>query len=135
MYCRFWVEDRYDVRMHHQATSDALRVRLCSFHAQRKRWQTPVYQVGPQRVQQRPGGGAHYRSGLARFIAAHHAGDHVAMAAKELGSAVQYIGVRDSGHLRDFVLSAFTEHREVDHIETRLIFEFRRNADLAILTR
>lgn len=46
-----------------------------------------------------------------------------------------HVGVRDSDHLRDFALSAFTERREVDHIETRLIFEFRRNTDLAILNR
>ncbi|PJA41816.1 MAG: ArsR family transcriptional regulator, partial [Lysobacterales bacterium CG_4_9_14_3_um_filter_62_6] len=29
--------------------------------------------------------------------------------------------------LRDFALSAFTERPEVAHIETHLIFEFRRN--------
>ena len=38
-----------------------------------------------------------------------------------------HVGVRDSDHLRDFALSAFTERPEVAHIETRLIFEFRRN--------
>lgn len=46
-----------------------------------------------------------------------------------------HVGVRDSDHLRDFALSAFTERKEVDHIETRLIFEFRRNTDLAVLKR
>lgn len=46
-----------------------------------------------------------------------------------------HVGVRDSDHLRDFALSAFTERKEVDHIETRLIFEFRRNTDLAVLDR
>lgn len=46
-----------------------------------------------------------------------------------------HVGVRDSDHLRDFALSAFTERKEVDHIETRLIFEFRRNTDLAIPNR
>jgi DNA-binding Lrp family transcriptional regulator len=46
-----------------------------------------------------------------------------------------HVGVRDSQHLRDFALSAFTERAEVAHIETRLIFEFRRNTDLpAFLT-
>lgn len=44
-----------------------------------------------------------------------------------------HVGVRDSHHLRDFALSAFTERKEVDHIETRLIFEFQRNTTLAVL--
>lgn len=43
-----------------------------------------------------------------------------------------HVGVRDSGHLRDFALSAFTERAEVAHIETRLIFEFRRSTELPI---
>jgi len=43
-----------------------------------------------------------------------------------------HVGVRDSDHLRDFALAAFTERKEVDHIETRLIFEFRRNTELAV---
>ena len=43
-----------------------------------------------------------------------------------------HVGVRDSGHLRDFALSAFTERAEVAHIETRLIFEFRRSPELPI---
>ena len=38
-----------------------------------------------------------------------------------------HVGVRDSNHLRDFALAAFTERHEVPHIETKLIFEFRRN--------
>jgi DNA-binding Lrp family transcriptional regulator len=33
------------------------------------------------------------------------------------------IGVGDSQHLRDFVLEAFTERPEVDHVETSLIYE------------
>lgn len=41
-----------------------------------------------------------------------------------------HVGVRDSDHLRHFALSAFTERMEVAHIETRLIFEFRRNTEL-----
>lgn len=43
-----------------------------------------------------------------------------------------HVGVRDSQHLRDFALTAFTERAEVAHIETRLIFEFRRNAELTV---
>jgi DNA-binding Lrp family transcriptional regulator len=43
-----------------------------------------------------------------------------------------HVGVRDSNHLRDFALSAFTERPEVAHIETRLIFEFRRNPGIPI---
>ncbi|MFC7300449.1 Lrp/AsnC family transcriptional regulator [Cognatiluteimonas weifangensis] len=41
-----------------------------------------------------------------------------------------HVGVRDSDHLRDFALAAFTEREEVAHIETRLIFEFQRNVEL-----
>ena len=43
-----------------------------------------------------------------------------------------HVGVRDSDHLRDFALSAFTERPEVAHIETHLIFEFRRNPELPV---
>jgi DNA-binding Lrp family transcriptional regulator len=43
-----------------------------------------------------------------------------------------HVGVRDSNHLRDFALIAFTERPEVAHIETRLIFEFRRNPDMPV---
>lgn len=43
-----------------------------------------------------------------------------------------HVGVRDSDHLRDFALSAFTERPEVAHIETHLIFEFRRNSELPV---
>jgi len=43
-----------------------------------------------------------------------------------------HVGVRDSDHLRDFALSAFTERTEVAHIETRLIFDFRRNPGMPV---
>ena len=43
-----------------------------------------------------------------------------------------HVGVRDSDHLRDFALSAFTDRPEVAHIETRLIFEYRRNPELPV---
>lgn len=43
-----------------------------------------------------------------------------------------HVGVRDSDHLRDFALTAFTERPEVAHIETHLIFEFRRNPELPV---
>ena len=43
-----------------------------------------------------------------------------------------HVAVRDANHLRDFALSAFTERSEVAHIETRLIFEFRRSTELPI---
>ncbi|HEX5757289.1 MAG TPA: Lrp/AsnC family transcriptional regulator [Arenimonas sp.] len=46
-----------------------------------------------------------------------------------------HVGVRDSQHLRDFALTAFTERPEVAHIETRLIFEFRRSDELPIYAR
>jgi DNA-binding Lrp family transcriptional regulator len=41
-----------------------------------------------------------------------------------------HVGVRNSDHLRNFTLTAFTEREEVAHIETRLIFEFQRNSEL-----
>lgn len=41
-----------------------------------------------------------------------------------------HVGVQDGDHLRDFTLPALTEREEVAHIETRLIFEFRRNVEL-----
>ncbi|MBZ0088162.1 MAG: Lrp/AsnC family transcriptional regulator [Thermomonas sp.] len=41
-----------------------------------------------------------------------------------------HVGVRDSDHLRNFTLTAFTERDEVAHIETRLIFEYQRNVEL-----
>ncbi|WP_297831727.1 Lrp/AsnC family transcriptional regulator [Thermomonas sp.] len=41
-----------------------------------------------------------------------------------------HVGVRDSEHLHNFTLTAFTEREEVAHIETRLIFEFQRNVEL-----
>lgn len=46
-----------------------------------------------------------------------------------------HVGVRDAEHLRDFALTAFTERPEVAHIETRLIFEFRRNPELPVYLR
>lgn len=44
-----------------------------------------------------------------------------------------HVGVRDSNHLRNFTLIAFTERDEVAHIETRLIFEFQRNVELPLV--
>lgn len=44
-----------------------------------------------------------------------------------------HVGVRDSQHMRDFTLVAFTERPEVAHIQTHLIFEFQRNTELANL--
>jgi DNA-binding Lrp family transcriptional regulator len=43
-----------------------------------------------------------------------------------------HVAVKDSAHLRDLALSAFTERPEVDHIETQLIFAHRRNHELPI---
>lgn len=36
------------------------------------------------------------------------------------------VGVRDSNHLRELVLSAFTSRPEISHVETALIFEHVR---------
>lgn len=46
-----------------------------------------------------------------------------------------HVAVRDSAHLRGFLLSAFTQREEVAHIETHLIFEFRRNPELPVYRR
>ena len=43
-----------------------------------------------------------------------------------------HVAVRDSDHLRDFALDAFTRRPEVAHIETALIFEFRRSPEVPI---
>ncbi len=43
-----------------------------------------------------------------------------------------HVAVADSGQLRDFALDAFTTRPEVAHIETSLIFTFRRNPDVPI---
>lgn len=41
-----------------------------------------------------------------------------------------HVGVRDSDHLRDFAMAALTSREEVAHIETHLIFAFKRSTDL-----
>lgn len=43
-----------------------------------------------------------------------------------------HVAVRDSDHLRDFVLDAFTTRPEVARIETNLIFSFRRNPEVPV---
>lgn len=43
-----------------------------------------------------------------------------------------HVAVRDSAHMRELALSAFTERPEVAHIETQLIFRHRRNHDLPV---
>ncbi|MBK9494233.1 MAG: Leucine-responsive regulatory protein [Alphaproteobacteria bacterium ADurb.BinA280] len=43
-----------------------------------------------------------------------------------------HVAVRDSDHLRDFALTALTQRSEVAHIETSLIFEFQRSAEVPI---
>lgn len=43
-----------------------------------------------------------------------------------------HVGVRDSDHLRDFAMAALTSREEVAHIETHLIFAFKRSTDLPV---
>ena len=43
-----------------------------------------------------------------------------------------HVGVPDTQHLRDFAMAALTSRPEVAHIETNLIFEFRRSTELPI---
>ena len=52
-----------------------------------------------------------------------------------VGGAIDYlvhVAVRDSDHLRDFALESLTTRQEVAHIETSLIFSFRRSPDVPI---
>lgn len=43
-----------------------------------------------------------------------------------------HVAVRDSAHLRDFAMGALTSRSEVAHLETHLIFEFRRAPELPV---
>lgn len=43
-----------------------------------------------------------------------------------------HVAMRDAAHLREFALSALTARPEVAHIETNLIFEFRRSTELPL---
>ena len=44
-----------------------------------------------------------------------------------------HVAVRDSDHLRDLALDSFTTRPEVDHIQTRLIFEYTPTWRLPVL--
>jgi len=44
-----------------------------------------------------------------------------------------HVAVRDSSHLRDLALDSFTTRPEVDHIQTRLIFEYTPTWRLPVL--
>lgn len=43
-----------------------------------------------------------------------------------------HVALKDTDHLREFVLTAFTEREEVDRIETSLIFDYQRNEELPV---
>ncbi|MAL03597.1 MAG: ArsR family transcriptional regulator [Arenimonas sp.] len=43
-----------------------------------------------------------------------------------------HVGVSNSDHLRDFAMAALTSREEVAHIETHLIFAFKRSTDLPV---
>jgi DNA-binding Lrp family transcriptional regulator len=43
-----------------------------------------------------------------------------------------HVAVRDSDHMRDFALDAFTTRPEVARIETNLIFAFHRNPEVPV---
>lgn len=45
-----------------------------------------------------------------------------------------HVWTRDSDHLRDLAMTAFTSRPEVSHIETELIFEHIRSADVPSFT-
>lgn len=44
-----------------------------------------------------------------------------------------HVAVRDSDHLRDLALDSFTTRPEVDHIQTRLIFQYTQTWRLPVL--
>lgn len=46
-----------------------------------------------------------------------------------------HVAVRDAHHLRELALEAFTTRREVENLETSLIFEGERKGGLPILVR
>ena len=46
-----------------------------------------------------------------------------------------HVWARDSDHLRDLAMTAFTSRKEVSHIETELIFEHIRNPELPSFTK
>jgi len=46
-----------------------------------------------------------------------------------------HVAVRDSHHLRGFLLASFTQRPEVAHLETHLIFEYRRNPEVPVYVR
>jgi DNA-binding Lrp family transcriptional regulator len=48
---------------------------------------------------------------------------------------VLQVGVRDSEHLRDLILEAFTTREEVEHIETAIIFDHAHRWVLPDFTR
>jgi len=45
-----------------------------------------------------------------------------------------HVWARNSDHLRDLAMTAFTSRKEVSHIETELIFEHIRNSELPSFT-
>lgn len=45
-----------------------------------------------------------------------------------------HVAVRDSDHLRDLALDSFTTRPEVDHIQTRLIFEYTPTWRLPVMS-
>ena len=45
-----------------------------------------------------------------------------------------HVWARDSDHLRDLAMTAFTSRKEVSHIETELIFEHIRSGELPSFT-
>ena len=45
-----------------------------------------------------------------------------------------HVWTRDSDHLRDLAMTAFTSRKEVAHIETELLFEHIRSAEVPVFT-
>ena len=69
---------------------------------------------------------------------AHLLGLHEVLAFYHVAGAddfLVHVAVRDSHHLRGFLLASFTQREEVAHIETHLIFEYRRNPEVPVYVR
>ena len=56
-----------------------------------------------------------YVSALAETVSVFHVGG--------ADDYLVHVAVRDTDHLRDVVLDAFTARRDVEHVETRIVFE------------
>ena len=78
--------------------------------------------------------GQHSRTRVEAFEAHALGLDEVVQVFHTAGAAdfLVHVAVRDTAHLRELALAAFTERPEVARIETSLLFSHRRTAGLAV---